>query len=156
MPGGISCKPRLYSMLYNITIAIACLFCADTFAQIGESTIRRGDTTVIYDKVTGKEEIFTYVEQMPQAPYDVLAYLAKNIQLPGDAVSEGISGKVYVKFIIRQDGSIDSARVVRGLSPSLDKEVLRVIRAMPPWKPGRQNGKAVDVYYTLPVTIRLE
>ncbi|HEY9177319.1 MAG TPA: energy transducer TonB, partial [Flavipsychrobacter sp.] len=95
-------------------------------------------------------------EQMPQALYDVNVYLAKNMVYPEDATQERISGKVVVKFIVRASGSIDSVRIHRGIYPSMDKEAIRLVTAMPPWKPGIQNGKPVDVNYMLPVTFKLE
>lgn len=113
-------------------------------------------TTTVTNKQTGKVETFTYVEQMPQAPYDVNAYLAKNLVYPEDAKQQGVSGKVIVKFIIRANGTIDSAYVARGIYPSIDKEALRLITGMPPWKPGILNDKPVDVHYTMPVIFKLE
>ena len=115
-----------------------------------------GETTTLTNKQTGIVETFTYVEQMPQAPYDVNAYLAKNMVYPEDAKQEGISGKVIVKFIVRASGTIDSAYIARGIYPSIDKEALRLVRAMPPWEPGIQNGKPVDVNYTMPIIFKLE
>lgn len=113
-------------------------------------------TTTLTNKQTGKVETFTYVEQMPQAPYDVNAYLAKNMIYPEDAKQEGVSGKVIVKFIIRANGNIDSVYLARGIYPSIDKEALRLITGMPPWKPGILNDKPVDVHYTMPVIFKLE
>lgn len=118
-------------------------------AQLADSPVRKNDDT-------NKPEVFTYVEQMPQAPYDVNAYLAKNMIYPDDAKQEGISGRVVVKFIVRANGNIDSVRIQRGVYPSIDKEALRLVRAMPPWKPGIQNGEPVDVNYMMPVIFKLE
>lgn len=113
-------------------------------------------TTTFTNKQTGKVETFTYIEQMPEPSYDIKAYLANNMRYPEDAKQEGVSGKVIVKFIIRANGSIDSAYVARGIYPSVDKEALRLITGMPPWKPGILNGKPVDVHYIMPVIFKLE
>lgn len=120
--------------------------------------VKRTDaaTTTLTSKKTDKVETFTYIEQMPEPPYDVNAYLAKNMIYPEDAKQDRVSGKVIVKFIIRANGSIDSAYVARGIYPSIDKEALRLITGMPPWKPGILNDKPVDVHYTMPVIFKLE
>ena len=103
-------------------------------------------------------EIFMYVEQMPVFPGDSLAsYMAHNTHYPKEAEKDGIEGRAYVKMIIRKDGSVDQAEIVRSTGNELlDAEALRVVRAMPRWKPGRQNGQFVNVYYTLPVIFRLQ
>lgn len=95
--------------------------------------------------------VYQYVQQMPSPGYDVNNYIARNIQYPKDTVTQG---RVYVEFIVNDDGSIGDARVVKGLAPAFDKEALRVISSMPKWKPGKQNGKAVRVRFTQPITFR--
>ncbi len=103
-------------------------------------------------------EIFMYVEEMPSFPGNSLAsYMAHNTHYPKEAEKEGIEGRAYVKMIIRKDGSVGQAEIVRSTGNELlDAEALRVVRAMPKWKPGRQNGQFVNVYYTLPVVFRLQ
>jgi periplasmic protein TonB len=102
-------------------------------------------------------EIFKYVEQMPEAPYDVQAHLAKNIKYPPAAQENNISGRITVQFVVSEDGSIGDVKVVgRKLGGGLEEEAMRVVRSMPKWRPGKQNGRAVKVYYTLPVAFRLE
>ncbi|WP_276134964.1 energy transducer TonB [Polluticoccus soli] len=103
-------------------------------------------------------EIFKYVEQMPEAPYDVSAYMAKNIRYPDAAREAGIDGRVNVQFVVSEDGSIGDVRVVgsKRLGGGLEDEAVRVVKGMPNWKPGKQNGRPVKVYYTLPVMFRLE
>ncbi len=118
-------------------------------AQLADSPVRKNDDT-------NKLEVFNYVEQMPQAPYHVNAYLAKNMRYPEDAKQKGISGRVVVKFIVRANGNIDSVRIQRSLYPSVDKEALRLVNSMPPWKPGIQNGQPVDVNYMILVAFKLE
>lgn len=105
------------------------------------------------------QQIFTVVEEMPEFPGgngELLKYLAKSIKYPVIAQENGIQGRVICAFVVNRDGSIVDAEVLRGVDPSLDKEALRVINAMPKWKPGKQRGKPVRVKYTVPVTFRLQ
>ncbi|HEY9176872.1 MAG TPA: energy transducer TonB, partial [Flavipsychrobacter sp.] len=103
-------------------------------------------------------EVFTYVEQMPDPGYSVNAYLAKNIKYPPAAKENGISGRVAIKFVVNEDGSISGVQVAGGrrLGGGLEEEAMRVVKTMPAWKPGKQNGRPVKVYYTLPVNFKLE
>lgn len=99
------------------------------------------------------------VEQKPEFPGGESAmykWLSDNIVYPSAASEEGVSGRVVVEFVVGKDGSINNARVVRARHPALDKEALRVVKAMPKWVPGRNNGQPVKVTYTLPVTFRLQ
>ena len=108
------------------------------------------------DVDTGDEDIFMVVEDMPQFPGgNVTKWIAKNVKYPQLAQENGIQGKVFIKFVIEKDGSITDVQVSRGVDASLDKEAIRVIKAMPKWKPGKQRGKAVRVSYTLPINFQL-
>jgi len=100
-------------------------------------------------------QIFTYVEQMPTYP-NLEAYLAKNIRYPDNARENGISGRVIVKFVVNEDGSVSDVQIVRGIGGGCDEEAKRVVSSMPRWTPGKQNGHAVKVYFTLPVSFKLE
>ncbi|MDD6210298.1 MAG: TonB family protein [Bacteroidales bacterium] len=115
---------------------------------------------VIEEEEESSQEIFTVVEEMPQFPNGgeagLLQYLAKSIKYPSIAQENGIQGRVICTFVINKDGKIVDAEVIRGVDPSLDKEALRVINSMPPWKPGKQRGKPVRVKYTVPITFRLQ
>ncbi|GHV29511.1 hypothetical protein FACS1894177_00520 [Bacteroidia bacterium] len=109
--------------------------------------------------VTASEQVFSYVEELPQFPGGDAAlqkWLSSNIEYPKIASEQGIQGKVVVRFIIRSDGSVDDVQIVKSLDPACDEEALRVIKMMPKWNPGKENGKAVSVYYNLPVTFKLE
>lgn len=104
-------------------------------------------------------QIFQFVEQMPEFPGgqdQLLRYLSEHIRYPDQAREAGIEGKVTVKFVVNEDGDISDAQVLRGIGGGCDQEALRVVKSMPKWKPGKQNGRAVKVYFTLPVTFRLE
>jgi protein TonB len=100
--------------------------------------------------------IFNYVEQMPAPSFDMGAYLNKNIVYPEAAREANIEGRVIVKFVVTEDGSISDVQIVRGIDGGCNEEAVRVVKAMPKWKPGKQNGKPVKVYFTLPISFKLE
>ena len=109
-----------------------------------------------------KEEdnkVFDVVEQQPAFPGGqgaLLSWLSQNIHYPAVAEENGIQGRVVVSFVVEKDGSISNVQVVRGVDPSLDKEAARVVKSMPKWTPGKQNGQAVRVKYNVPVTFKLQ
>jgi TonB family protein len=105
-----------------------------------------------------KPEIFNHVEVMPTFPggdEEMRRWLAENIKYPVIAQEQGIQGRVIVRFVVSPDGSVGAAEVQRSLDPNCDREALRVIKRMPKWIPGKQNGNAVYVYYTIPIAFRL-
>ena len=107
----------------------------------------------------GKDKVYDIVEVMPQYPGgmpELMEYLAKNIKYPVQAQKKGIEGRVTVRFIVEKDGSISNVTVVRHIHPLLDKEAVRVIKAMPKWSPGMLNGKPVRVKFNIPVAFRLK
>ena len=106
-----------------------------------------------------EQQVFFIVEDMPEFPGGELAlrkYIANAIKYPVIAQENGIQGKVYVTFVVGKDGSIQDARVARGVDPSLDKEALRVVNTLPKWKPGKQRGQPVRVSYTVPINFVLQ
>ena len=105
------------------------------------------------------EKVFDVVEQMPSfpgGPSALMEWLSNNVKYPLVAQENGVQGRVVVSFVVERDGSITDVKVVRGVDPSLDKEASRVVRAMPRWIPGKQNGSAVRVKYNVPVAFRLQ
>ena len=103
------------------------------------------------------EEIFEFVEQQPEFPggaAEMYNYLGKEVKYPEMAREAGIQGKVYVKFVVKKDGSIGEVKVVRGVHKTLDREAIRAIKSMPKWTAGEQRGKKVSVWFTLPVNFR--
>ena len=103
-------------------------------------------------------KVFDVVEQKPSFPGGdgaLMEWLRKNIKYPAIAEENGVQGRVVVQFVVEKDGSITDVKVVKPIDPSLDKEATRVVKSMPHWIPGKQNGSAVRVRYTLPVTFRL-
>ena len=110
-------------------------------------------------KNRGKDFVFDVVEQMPSFPGGMKAlfdYLDKNIKYPAKAVKNKIQGRVIVQFTVDEKGNLSDIKVVKSVEPYLDAEAVRVVKSMPRWNPGMQNGKAVKVRYTLPVTFRLQ
>ena len=104
-------------------------------------------------------KVFDVVEEMPHfpgGPAALQAFLSSNTKYPVVAQENGVQGRVIVSFVVERDGSITDVRVVRSVDPSLDREASRVVRSMPRWSPGKQNGSAVRVKYTVPVVFRLQ
>lgn len=104
-------------------------------------------------------KVFDVVEEMPSFPGGqgaLMSYLASTIKYPVVAQENGVQGRVIVSFVVERDGSISDVRVARSVDPSLDREAQRVVKSMPRWKPGKQNGSAVRVKYTVPVVFRLQ
>lgn len=101
----------------------------------------------------------TFVEEMPTFPGGdeaLLRLISDSIKYPQEAVDNGIQGRVTVKFVVSSDGSVKWAEVVRGVHPVLDEEAVRVVSALPKWKPGKQNGKPVPVWFFVPVNFKLK
>ena len=106
-----------------------------------------------------ENKIFDVVEEQPSFPGGagaLMQWLRDNINYPVIAAENGIEGRVIVQFVVSKTGAISDVRVARSVDPSLDKEAVRVVSSMPNWTPGKQNGSAVNVRYTLPVTFKLQ
>jgi protein TonB len=106
-----------------------------------------------------EEKPYTIIEQMPVYPGGeeaLLAYISKAIKYPVIAQENGIEGKVILRFVVSKTGKISNVEVLRSLDPACDKEAVRVVRTLQDWIPGKQNGVNVPVYYTLPITFKLQ
>lgn len=106
-----------------------------------------------------ENKVFDIVEQQPLfpgGPAALLKYLSENTKYPVVAQENGVQGRVTVQFVVEKDGSISDVHVLRGVDPSLDKEAVRVVKSMPRWTPGKQNGITVRVNYRVPVLFRLQ
>ncbi|RTQ53799.1 energy transducer TonB [Hymenobacter gummosus] len=104
-------------------------------------------------------KVYTYVEQMPQPPggmEGLMQYLGKNIKYPALALRNQVEGKVFVNFVVGPSGQITDVKVTKGIGAGCDEEAVRVISKMPAWSPGKQNGRAVSVSYTVPVTFTIK
>lgn len=109
-------------------------------------------------KIIVAEPILVGVEQEPQFPggmEELMKFIKRNLVYPQKATDMGIEGRVTVRFVVNKNGDVSDIEILRGLDPVCDKEAMRVIRMMPKWIPGRQNGRAVPVYYTVPIVYKL-
>lgn len=112
--------------------------------------IPQEDDNTIYDAAI--------VEKMPEFPGGetaIMEFIANNLQYPASAIENNVQGKVIVQFTVTKTGEVSDVSVMRGVDPDLDQEAVRIISKLPKFKPGTQNGKAVNVRYTCPVTFRL-
>lgn len=129
---------------------------ADTVSSYAsESSSATTETEII----PADENIYETVEQLPEFPGGLPAmmqYLGNNIKYPNEAVKAGVEGRVVVKFVVNSRGKVCDPSIVKGVSPELDREALRVVAAMPDFKPGLHDGKSVSVWFTLPVIFKLQ
>ena len=124
----------------------------------GEKNVEQEDTAIVYSDVN-TEEVVSAVEVDPEFPGGIEAlykYMADNVKYPEKAKADGTEGRVIVTFVIEKDGSVTNAKVLRGVSEEIDAEALRVVSAMPKWKPGTQLGTPVRVQYNLPIYFKLK
>ncbi|MDE6277709.1 MAG: energy transducer TonB [Muribaculaceae bacterium] len=133
--------------------------------DVTEGTDDLNKKTIVHEVIAETKPVeeapvsIAMVEQKPSFPGGEAAmyqWLSSNIQYPAVASEEGIQGRVVVEFVVGKDGSITNVKVLRPRHPALDKEAVRVIKSMPKWVPGRNNGQPVKVTYTLPVTFKLQ
>ena len=125
-------------------------------AELAKAEAKASDATAPAD--TTKNVVYDVTETMPQFPGGqgvMMKYLAANIKYPASAVKAKKQGRVIVSFVIQKDGSVTNARIVKSVDPELDAEALRIVKAMPNWTPGTQDGKPVNVNYTIPVVFSL-
>lgn len=114
---------------------------------------------VVEDEEVEEEQIFLVVENMPEFPGGEAAmykFIGKNIEYPRMAKESGISGRVFVTFVVERDGSVTDVQILRGIGGGCDEEAVRVIKKMPNWNPGKQRGKPVRVQYRMPIKFTLQ
>ncbi|MCC8175826.1 MAG: energy transducer TonB [Bacteroidales bacterium] len=143
----------------------------DTQTAVGTTNFDKGtddlnvvrehkDEIVVEEKKPVEEnKVFTAVEQMPQFPGgegELYAWISKNLRYPPMAAENNIQGRVVVQFVVTKTGTIGEVKVLRGKDPDLDKEAVRVVKALPKFIPGKMNGQAVNVWYTLPINFKLQ
>ena len=105
------------------------------------------------------EPVFTVVDNEPEFPggmENLYQYIATNVQYPAKAKTDKIAGRVFISFVIEKDGSISNIKTLHCPDESLCQEAVRVVKAMPKWKPGRVKGKKVRVQFTLPINFQLD
>ncbi|MDF2449169.1 MAG: TonB family protein [Bacteroidota bacterium] len=142
----------------------------EKLAETNVSTVTQegdGDAVVVPTEGNGNgvveekaPEIFTVVEEMPEFPggaMEMMKYIQKNIQYPQMAKEAGLSGKCFLKFVVNGNGNITDVTVLKGVPGcgECDREAIRVVKSMPNWKPGKQNGRAVSVFFNLPINFQL-
>ncbi len=140
----------------SLQISVADIMGTDEQHGIDISELRQ--TKVVVEEKVEDDKPLEFVEQAPSFPGGLEAlnkFLSENIKYPITAQENGIQGRVIVKFVVSKTGDISNIQIFRGVDTSLDREAVRVVQAMPKWIPGKQKGKAVDVYFTLPVEFRL-
>ncbi len=123
----------------------------------GKDSVADNSTTTIDTKNIGDDtKIFGIPSEMPEFQGDLFKYLSNNLSYPQIAVEASTSGIVYLGFVVEKDGSIDEIKVLKSVTNGCTEEAIRVLKSMPKWKPGKNNGKPVRVQYTLPIkfTIR--
>lgn len=142
----------------KITISIADVRDSDDDDKKGiDIADLREYKVIVEEKVEDKP--FVTVEQMPYFPggeSELKKFIYNNLKYPVVAQEAGIQGRVIIRFVVEEDGSISNVNIIRGIDPSCDKEAIRLIKTSPKWNPGKQNGKAVRVYYTLPIIFKLD
>lgn len=134
-------------LMFRFTLLLTILLPVLSFAQEGTTA-------------TTADSVFYIVEELPEFPGGqpaLIRHISENTKYPPKAKKKKITGKVVVQFMIDTNGRVnmDSTRVVESVHPLLDQEALRVVSIMPVWKPGRQRGKNVNVYYKLPFNFKL-
>lgn len=143
---------------------LAFLLVANTKVAAQEAKAEKEDlapTTVIRTVTVQKpdnDSVYQIVEEMPQFPggeQAMMKYIAENVKYPEDAKEKNQSGRVFLSFVVEKDGRVDDVKVLKSVCESVDNEAVRVVKAMPNWKPGKQKGKPVRVSYCLPITFKL-
>ena len=137
---------------------ISCSQGASEKQDAKEETVAPDSVAAPTDGVA-KEEVFMVAEQMPEYPggmKEMLKFLQENVKYPDNAMKNNVQGRVIVQFVVEKDGTPTEFKVLRSVDPDLDAEALRVMKAMPKWKPGMQKGQVVRVKFTVPVSFKLQ
>jgi periplasmic protein TonB len=152
-------EPKVVDDTMNLTNLMINDFIKDSVTN--NSAADNIDSIVYSPPVTDEieeSEPFTFVEEPPMFPGGnsaLLKFIAENTIYPAEALENGIQGKVFIKFAVSSDGSVKRLEIMRSVHPLLDEEAKRVVSTLPKWKPGRQNGKPVPVWFSVPVTFEI-
>lgn len=149
---------------YSLIVPLALALVLSSNAQSVVSSAKKATTTTKVKVKTAiqssdKDMVYTIVEKMPQFPGGETAlfnYINQNVKYPAEAIKKNEQGSVIIRFIVNSLGKVEKVEILRGVSESIDKEALRVINTLPDFIPGEQNGKKVAVWYTMPITFRLD
>ena len=165
-----------YSLIVPLAIGLVLTSNAETILSTAKKTVSTRNDSVLKEMknvsknpvVSGKlincdevvkPDIYQVVEKMPQYPGGekaLMEYIAGNLKYPADAMKNNEQGRLIIRFVVNKLGKVEKAEVLRGLTPSMNAEAMRVVNAMQDWIPGEQKGQKVSVYYTLPITFRLQ
>jgi TonB family protein len=133
---------------------------SDYYRSHAASGTRKGGAAMKKEDVEeDSRPVYTFVKEMPSFPggdSERLKFLSKNIRYPQQASENGIQGTVYVSFVVKSNGSLADIKIIQGIGGGCDEEALRVVKKMPTWRPGYQNGKKVEVLYTMAIKFRLQ
>jgi len=132
------------------------------YDSVRNDIVTLNSDAVIYDPpetdIAEEPEPLIFVEERPVFPGGnsaLLKYIAEHTIYPAEALENNIEGRVFLRFVVASDGSVKRIEIIRGLNPVLDAEAIRVVSTLPAWKPGRQNGAAVPVWFSIPVTFKI-
>lgn len=138
-------------------VSLLRLICVVLLFALMSNNVYASECSVVQSD-EASEKIYTATEQMPQFPGGeaaLMKYMRNNIKYPVIAIENGIQGNVIVQFVVKKDGTIGTVKIVRGISPELNKEAIRLCKSLPKFIPGTMNGEAVNVWYTSVVSFRL-
>jgi protein TonB len=150
--------PQSLKILSSLTVIIL-LFVTQSSCAARKKAVIAPSVTKEKTMSSDQEEPFVVVEEMPMFPggdSTLLSYISHNTKYPESSKTNKIQGKVIVRFCVTALGSIDRISVLRGVNPELDAEAVRVVSSLPAFKPGKQGGKAVPVWYMVPIEFSLE
>lgn len=148
---GFKCLLFVVSALILLVIVIA--------PASANAQDKRGKTTQTRKDTATDDKVYEVCEQMPifeGGDAALLKYLRENLKYPDKTKDRGVQGRLVIGFIVEKDGSLTDVKVLRAVDIALDAEVLRVVKGMPKWIPGRHNGQRVRVRYLLPIHICLQ
>ena len=154
--------PNLFAGFKCLLFAVLAITLAVLFVPAranAQDKKEKGKTTQTHKDTTTDDKVYDVCEQMPiyeGGDAALLKYLGENLKLPEEDQERGMQGRMVVGFVVEKDGSLTNVKVLRAVDIALDAEVLRVVKGMPKWIPGRHNGQRVRVRYLLPIHICLQ
>lgn len=158
--GDYMCDAKIYFNKNENKVKILTTNAAEeNFKCNEEITAKWSNKPIKNSEEKNNREPFSFVEIMPEyigGEDALMQYLQNNIKYPEYAKNNKIGGTVQVEFVVNEDGTISNEKVVKGIKGGCDEEALRVIKKMPRWKPGKENGKPVSVYYTIPIVFKYQ
>ena len=144
-----------YLLFVPLAIALMAMNSTTIRANVQKKVVK---TTKATKKTSANDKVYEVCEQMPTFPGGdaaLMKYLSENVKYPALAIKAQEQGRVVVSFTVERDGAISDVKVARSVTPSLDAEAVRVVKAMPKWTPGKQGGQLVRVRYNVPVSFKL-